>query len=141
MYNIDHTEEFDSSVALLVDIFKLKNKALVESCRKTFIALFGSDCTTDMMTAAVFQLAATDSDTCHWALHTFYELDACLKLIEGAIKFAIQKLIGLGFVLGKDFSANANGEILLNRAAKITLLKNISDADWNFLKEILQVVE
>jgi hypothetical protein len=93
------------------------------------------------MTAAVFQLAATDSDTCHWTLHTFYELDACLKLIEGAFKFAIQKLISLGFILGQDFSANANGEILLNRAAKIALLENISDADWNFLKEILQVME
>ncbi|MDV2996647.1 MAG: hypothetical protein N4J56_006301 [Chroococcidiopsis sp. SAG 2025] len=141
MYNIDRTEEFDSSVALLVDIFKLKNKAIVESCRKTFIALFGSDYTTDLMTAAVFQLAATDADTCHWTLHTFYELDACLKLIEGAFKFAIQKLISLGFILGQDFSANANGELLLNRIAKIALLENISDADWNFLKEILQVIE
>jgi len=141
VYNIDRTEEFDSSVALLVDIFKVKNKALVESCRKTFIALFGSDYTTDVMTAAVFQLAATDSDTCHWTLHTFYELDACLKLIEEALKFATQKLISLGFILGQDFSANANGEIMLNRAAKKALLENISDAAWNFLKEISQVIE
>ncbi|MGL4621612.1 hypothetical protein [Chroococcidiopsis sp.] len=141
MYNIDHTEDFNLTVALLVDIFKIKNKALVESCHTTFIALFGSDYTTDVMTAAVFQLAATDADTCHWALHNFYELDACLKLIEGALKFAIQRLISLGFILGKDFSANANGEILLNRAAKLALLDNVSDADWNFLEEILQVVE
>lgn len=141
MYNIDRTGEFDSSVALLVDIFKLKNKALVESYRTTFIALFGFDYTTDVMTAAVLQLAEIDAEACHWALHTFYDLDACFKLIEGAMKFAIQKLIGLGFVLGKDFSANANGEILLSRAAKLALLENISDTDWNFLEGILQVAE
>lgn len=138
---MNHAEEFNLSVALLVDIFKLKNEPLVESCRQTFIALFGYEYTTDVMTAAVFQLAATDSDTCHWTLHTFYELDACLKLIEGALKFAVQKLIGLGFVLGKDFSASADGEILLNHAAKTALLENVSDADWNFLEEILQIVE
>ncbi len=141
MYNINHTEEFNLSVALFVDVFKQQDKALVESCQKTFNALFCAEYTTDLMTAAVFQLAATDLDACHWTLQNLYDLDACLNLIEGTIKFAVQKLIDLGLILGKDFSASSNGEILITQVAKVALLESVADVDRLFIEEILQIVD
>ena len=141
MYNVNYTEEFNLSVALLVDIFQLRNKTLAESYHKTFTALFSPEYTTDMIMAAIFRLAATDTDTCHWILQNLSTLDACLNLLEEAIAFAIKKLIGLGFILGKDFSISSSRKLLINQEAQAALLENIAATDQVFVIEALQVIK
>lgn len=141
MYNINYTEEFNLSVTLLVDIFKLRNKTLAESYHQTFTALFSPEYATDMIMAAIFRLAATDPDTCHWILQDLSTLDACLNLLEEATAFAVKKLTGLGFILGQDFSINGSRKLLINREVKASLLNNVATTDQVFITEALQVIE
>jgi len=43
-----------------------------------------------------------------------------------------QKLIGKGFILGKDFSVISNSGILINKYAKAALKEGTSASDWLF---------
>ncbi|NEQ66684.1 MAG: hypothetical protein F6K21_14495 [Symploca sp. SIO2D2] len=139
MDNLNPKEEFNLSMNLIIGALKLQDKALVESCEKTLTELLGSKCTSDIITAVVFQLAQTDPNTFDWAWRNLYSLDACQHLIEGIVMFAVKKLINQGFILGQDFSLSPTGKIWLCQEAKAALLEKSSATDCIFLKEILQV--
>ncbi len=139
MDNINSTEEFNLSITLIIGALKLQDKELVKSCEKTLTELLGSDYTSDIMTAVVFQLAQTDPETFDWTWQNFYSLNACRHLIKGIVMFAVKKLINQGFILGQDFSINHTGKIWIGKKAKAVLLEKSSATDRIFLKEILQV--
>ncbi|NEP00932.1 MAG: hypothetical protein F6K58_20180 [Symploca sp. SIO2E9] len=141
MRNIDYTEKFYLSVTLIVGALKLQNMELVEACKKTLVALIGSEHVKSIMTVAIFQISDSDSSTFQWILKNLYDLEGQLTLKEGAIMFAIQKLTSRGFILGQDFSANHTGEILIKQNAKDALMANTSALGHLFLEEILHTVD
>jgi hypothetical protein len=139
MYKSNDVELFKFSLVKVIKTLKLQNKTLVESYEKTITSLLGSDYTTNVFTAAIFELSATDPDTLDWTLKNFSTLDACAYLLEAVTKFAIQKLMKIGFVLGEDFSANVQGRILLNENAKNVLMESASVSERLLLQQILLV--
>lgn len=141
MHSTNDLEPLDFDVELIVDALKSQDKALVESFEYFFTTLFGPKYTTDILTAAVFQLAETDLDACRWALRNFYDLKLHHEIIEGIVMFAAQKLIDKGFILGQDFSINKTGEIVLTQSAKAVLMADTLSSDHIFIEEILQVIE
>lgn len=113
----------------------------MRSFKDLLTTLLGYEYTTDILTAAVFQLAETDFDTCRWALRNFYDLKLHLHITEGIVMFAAQTLIDKGFVLGQDFSATPDSGILIKKNAKSALMKEISALDCLFLEEISQIAD
>lgn len=134
-------QEFNSAVALFAYVLKSRDKALVETCEQTLISILGSTCTTNVMNAAMFELAESAPETCKWVWQNFPDLEAGISLKEHFFIFTVQKLIRLGFVLGQDFSATNEGTILINKTVKLVLFQSISDADSILIEEIIQVNE
>ncbi|GAB1540780.1 hypothetical protein NUACC21_34490 [Scytonema sp. NUACC21] len=134
-------QEFNAAVNLFVNILKFKDKDLVETCEQVLINLMGSKYTQNIMNAALFQLAENAPETCQWTWQNFSYLDACIRLKEYVVMLAVQKLISQGFVLGQDFSITSDGELLVNRDARVALMQSISDAERVFVTEILDVTQ
>ncbi|KAF3890448.1 MULTISPECIES: hypothetical protein [Nostocales] len=134
-------QEFNAAVNLFVNILKFKDRDLVETCEQVLMNLMGSKYTQNIMNAALFQLAQSAPDTCQWIWQNFPYLDACITLKEYVVMLAVQKLTSQGFVLGQDFSATADGELLVNQNARAVLMQSISDADRVFVTEILDAAQ
>lgn len=141
MHNTNDLERFNFHIELVIDALKRQSKALVALVEDFLTTLFGSEYTTDILTAAMFQLAETDPYTCRWALRNFYDLKLHRDITEGVVMFAAKKIIGLGFLLGQDFSVTSNGGILIKKYASAALREGTSASDWLFLEEILQLVD
>ncbi|BAZ12093.1 hypothetical protein NIES4071_39210 [Calothrix sp. NIES-4071] len=142
MYNQDfeqNIQDFDTAVNLLVNVLKLQDRDLVKVCEEALTHLLGNEETTHMINAAMFQLAETAPETCYWTWHNFPELQVCMDLKEHVSMFVAQKLIQKGFILGKDFSTNIYGEILVSRATRVTLMLDCSPSEWKFIKSVLQI--
>lgn len=132
------SESFNFGIELVIETLKLQKQLAVESLTTALTALLGSESTSDMLTAAVFQLAETDPDTCRWTLRTFSTLKFYLDLREEILIFATKKLIGKGFFLGQHFSFTATGKIAMTKNAQAALMAVTTASDWLFLEEILQ---
>lgn len=141
MQNPNDSERFKFHIELIIDALKLQNKAKVEYFKSFLTTLFCPEYTTDILTAAVFQLAETDPENCRWALRNFYELKLNRDIIEGVVRFATQKLISKGFILGQDFSAIPNGGIVITKNAKAALIEATSASEHLFIEEISQVFD
>lgn len=134
-------QNFNDAVNLLVNILKLHDKDLVKVCEETLTKLVGRDEVSHVLNAAMFQLAETHPETCHWTWHNFPELQVCMDLKEHVVMFIVQKLIKNGFILGEDFSKNLDGDILLTPNAKVYLMIDCLPCEWKFIKSVLQVIE
>lgn len=140
MHKSHDSEVFSFYLDLLIDTLKLQNEALVKSIKDFLITLLGREYSRDIFTAAVFQLAETEPDSCRWFLRTFSALN-CLELTEGVIMFSVKKLIGKGFILGQDFSVTPTGEIVITKNAQKALMEGSSASNRLFLEEISQVID
>ena len=141
MYNPNDLKPFTFDIELVFDALKLQDKALLQSLEYFFTTLLGSEYTKDILTAAMFQIAESDSEACRWALRNFYDLKLHRDVKEAVVRFAVQKLIGKGFILGQDFSVTPNSGIVINKNAKAALLEVTSASEHLFLEEILQVFD
>lgn len=142
MYNLDLEQEFkdfNTAVNLLVNILRLQDKDLVKICEQGLSNLLGNEETTHIFNAAMFQLAETSPETCYWTLNTFPELRVCIDLKEHVSMFVVKKLIKKGFILGKDFSKNTRGEILVSQDTRVTLMLDCLPSEWKFIKSVLQI--
>lgn len=137
MYATGNSEEFNLCVSLTIKLLKFHNKELINACQETLTSLLGSDCTTDIMAAAIFQLLDNDPETLRWSLHNLPELKACSELLQSLIMFAVNKLMEEGFILGKDFSISHKNAVLINKPAQTALMKELIPADRILLKEVL----
>jgi hypothetical protein len=140
VYNTDDLKQFNLHAELVIDALKNQNKALMVFFEDSMATLLGSEYTTEILTAAVFILAETDPDTCRWALRNFYDLKIHSDIRQGIVMLAVKKLIGKGFILGRDFSVTASGGIFINKYAVAALIETTSASDCIFFGEILQVV-
>jgi hypothetical protein len=144
MYEQDFEQEyheFHSAVGLFAYISKFRDKALVEICEHTLLMILGSKYTTNVMNAAMFELAESAPETCQWIWQNFPEHEACISLKEYFIMLAIQQLVSQGFVLGQDFSATTHGTLLINENAKLALIQSFSHQYLLLLEELIQVNE
>jgi hypothetical protein len=144
MYDQDFEKEyheFNSAVALFTYLFKFKDKTLVETCEQTLILMVGSQYTTNIINAAIFQLAEFAPETCQWAWQNFPYLEACISLKEYFLMLAVQKLISQCFILGQDFSITNTSKILMTQNARDALMPILSEADRVLVKELIQVNE
>lgn len=132
------SESFKFGIELVAETLKLQKQSAVESLTTALTALIGSESTSDMLTAAVLQLAETDPDACRWSLRTFSTLNFHLDLKEEILMFATKKLIGKGFFLGQHFSLTATGGIVMTKNAQAALMADTTASDWLFLEQILQ---
>ena len=140
MHNTNDVERFNFHIELVIDALKRQEKTLVALVEEFLTTLFGSEYTTDILTAAMFHLAESDPYTCRWSLQNFYDLNLHSGITEGIVMFAVKKLIAKGFIFGQDFSVTASG-IFINKYAKAALKESTSASDWLFLEEILQLIE
>lgn len=144
MYNQNTGQEFqafNATVTSFIEALKLQDKDLVKICEQTLSDLVGKEEATHIMNATMFQLADTFPEICHWAWHNLPQLQVCMDLQEHVCMFAVQKLINNGFILGKDFSTNANGTILVCRDIRVSLMLLCSRSEWKFIKSVVQIVE
>lgn len=144
MYNQDleqQFKDFDTAVNLLVDVLKLQDEDLVKVCEEALSNLLGSEETMHMFDAAMFQLAKTAPETCYWTWLNFPELQVCLDLKEHVCMFVVQKLIKKGFILGKDFSTNLHGEILVSRETRASIMLDSVPSEWKLIKSVLQIAQ
>ncbi len=142
---MDHTdynaEVFELNVAIVIQILKTQDKEILYSHEKNLKELKGYNYTAEVFIAALFQISELDPDIFSWAVKKLSDLDFYANLIYIVSQFATKKLVEKGFIPGKDFSANLNGQILINQNAKTVLLDSTSDfEDKILLQEILQVV-
>lgn len=139
MSSINQITHFNRMVSLASNTMELQDLELVEAFLEALANRFGTEFASALLTAAVLQLAETDSDTCDWVLQNLYDPEAYAALSEGTRMFIVQELLRAGFALGKDFSVTHLGKLLLNEAATI-VLENASALDRLLLQDILQVV-
>ena len=132
------SESFNFSIELVAETLKLQKQPAVESLTTALTAILGSESTSEILTAALFQLAETDPDTCRWTLRTFSTLSFYLDLKEGILMFATRKLMSKGFFFGKHFSFTATGGIVMTKKAQAALIAVTTASDWLFLEEILE---
>lgn len=138
MPNKNDSEWFNSGLELVIEALKFQKQSVVESVADSLTTLLGPASTTDILTAAVFQLSETDPDTCRWTLRTFSTLNFHLDLIEEILMFTVKKLIGKGFILGQHFSVTSTGRIVMTKSTQTALMEGTTASDWIFLEEILQ---
>jgi hypothetical protein len=144
MYNQDLDQQFhdfNTSVAMLINVLKLQDKDLLKICKESLFYQLGEEETTHMFNAAMFQLAETFPEACYWTWHNFPELQVCMDLKEHVCTFTVQKLISKGFILGKDFSTNIDGTILMRPDVRIALMLDCVPSEWKFVKSVVQIVK
>ncbi len=124
---------------LAIDVFKTRNPALVISLKDFLTVLPNPKCVEEVLTAAVYQLAETDSDTCRWLLRNPQYLEPELDLATIAMNLVMTKLENQGFVLGRDFKFEPNSRLHITERAKTRLMIENSACDRLLLEEVLQV--
>ncbi|MFQ4146438.1 hypothetical protein [Chlorogloeopsis sp. ULAP02] len=136
---MNNLELFHFHLERAIYILKFQDKQLVEYWIEHLHLSLDYQYTDSLLTAAIFELSATDTDTCHWILDNFSDCQPYTDLLDNVIRFAIGKLIQQGFILGQDFSFTAEGKILLNEDTKNTLIADISVSDNLLLEKVLMI--
>lgn len=137
--NLEQFQDSNATVTLLIEALKLQDKDLVEICVTTLSHLVGSEEATHILNAAVCQLSNNYPEIRDWTAHNFPELEVCIDLQEHVCMFAVQKLINNGFILGKDFSTNISGTILVCPDMRVSLMLLCSRSEWKYIKSVVQI--
>ncbi|BDA71607.1 hypothetical protein CAL7716_057730 [Calothrix sp. PCC 7716] len=143
MYNqdLEQFQNLNATVTLLVEALKLQDKNLVQICEKTLNNLVDSEEATRILNAAVSQLRNTYPEIYDWTARNFPSFQLCKDLEEQIYMFAVQKLMNNGFILGKDFSTNMNGTILVRRDVKVSLMLLCVRSEWKLIKSIVEIAD
>jgi hypothetical protein len=136
---MNNLELFHFHLERVIYALKFQDKQLVEYWIEHLHLSLDYQYTDSLLTAAVFELSATDTDTCRWVLDNFSDCPPYTDLFESVTRFAIGKLIQKGFILGQDFSFTSEGKILLNENTKTTLMTDTSASDSLLLEKVLLV--
>lgn len=91
------------------------------------------------LTAAIFELSVTDTETFHWTLDNLSDWKSYANLLQAVTRFALQKLINKGFIPGQDFSFTSEGKILLHENAKNAIIADVTESDNLLIKKILLI--
>ncbi len=138
-YEMNYTKIFSSTVELIIQALKLKNKNILESFENSLNCIFGHEYTAQIFLGALFELSEVDPESFAWASQNLFHLEYYSRLFRIVTTCVAQRLIEKGFVPGEDFSANCMGQILIHEKVKHAFLSSTSDPDDRMLfQQILQ---
>jgi hypothetical protein len=133
-------EVFQLNIELVTNILKVHNKSLLESYEKVINNTVGADYTAQIFIAALFELSELDSDTLDWTMQNLYQLEFYEELLSIVTMSAVKKLTEKGFIMGQDFSASFQGQILIKEDVKNVFIESTKDPEDRLLfQQILQV--
>lgn len=139
MYNMNHLELFYFHLEKFIYILKSQDKKLVEYWINKLRISLDAQYIESLLTAAVFELSAKETNTFHWVIDNFCNCNAYIQLLENVTRFAIKKLIKKGFIPGQDFSVNSQRKILLSENIKTDLMADISESDALLIEKVLLI--
>lgn len=131
-------ELFNYYLERLSYILNFQDRKLVEYWIEQLYSQLEYQYIESLFIAAIFELSITDTKTFHWTLDNLSDWKPCIKLLEDVMRFAVEKLMKKGFILGQDFSINS-GKILLTESVKAVLMINTSQSDCLLLEKILSL--
>ena len=118
-------EYFDFIVKIFVNMLRQQDINAVIDCEKKLINLLGYENARKITNTAILQVSEFSPQTGSWICENFPDFEACIELKEYSVMLATRQLINKGFILGKDFSANADGKLVINQQAKTALLQRL----------------
>lgn len=134
-------EYFDFLVRIFVNLLMQRNINTIIDCQQTLIKLLGEEYANKITNAAILQVSELSPHTGSWICENFPDLEACIQLKEYSFMLATRQLINKGFILGRDFSASAEGKLIINRKAKIALLQRLYLWEQVWIKSVLVLEE
>ncbi len=138
-YKMNYTKIFSSTVELIIQALKLKNKNILESSENSLNCIFGHEYTAQIFLGALFELSEVDPESFAWASQNLFHIEYYNRLFRIVTMCVAQRLIEKGFIPGEDFSANCMGQILIDEKVKQAFLSSTSDPDDRILfQQILQ---
>jgi hypothetical protein len=138
-YKMNYTKIFSSTVELIIQALKLKNKNILESYENSLNCIFGHEYTAQIFLGALFELSEIDPESFAWASQNLFHIEYYSRLFRLVTMCVAQRLIEKGFIPGEDFSANCMGQILIHEKVKRAFLSSTSDPDDRMLfQQILQ---
>ncbi|HIK03718.1 MAG TPA: hypothetical protein IGS40_03230 [Trichormus sp. M33_DOE_039] len=136
---MNELERFHSDLRRVIYILKFRDKNLAESWVIQLTTNLKPEYIESCLTAAILELSVTDIDTFHWVIDNLSDWQPYANLLQQITKFVIQKLIKKGFIPGQDFSANAEGKILIHENVRQVIMSDVSESDNLFIKKILLI--
>ncbi len=132
-------EYFDFFVRMFANMLRQRDKNAVIDCSNTLTHLLGYESARKIINRAIFDMAELSPQTGSWICNNFPDFEACIKLKEYSRMLATRQLINKGFVLGKDFSATADGKIVVNQQAKMALAQRLYLWEQVWVESVLLV--
>jgi hypothetical protein len=136
MDNIDLTE-FERYLNWAVNSLKTQNIQVIQAFKQEAALHFDRDRLTNVLVAALHQLADSDPETFHWALHN-YDAEFYVELRRRTVVATARQLIRHGCIPGKDFSSIPEAGLIVTPQAQAILWKNASPFSEVLLREVLQ---
>lgn len=133
------TEFFDFFVRMCANMLRQRDKNAMIDFSNTLTNLLGYERAREIINRAIFEIAELSPQTGSWICENFPDFEACIELKEDSVMLAIKQLINKGLILGKDFSANADGKIVLNPQAKTALLQRLYLWEQVWVESVLLV--
>ncbi len=131
---------FQLNIEFMINILKAHNKNILESCEKLINNTLGADYTAQIFITVLFELSDLDSNTLDWTMQNLYQLEFYEELLSIVTMSAVKKLTEKGFVMGQDFSASFQGQILIKENVKNVFIESTQDPEDKLLfQQILQV--
>jgi len=134
-------EFFDFFVQMFANMLRQRDKDAATDCSHTLTCLLGYERARGIINTAIFEVSEISPQTGSWICNNFPDFEACIELKEYSLMLATRQLINKGFILGKDFSVNADGKIIINRQAKLALIQRLYIWEQVWVESILLLNE
>ncbi|MGB6298533.1 MAG: hypothetical protein WBF90_20455 [Rivularia sp. (in: cyanobacteria)] len=132
-------KNLDFIVEVFANLLKQQDINAVIDCEQKLIDLLGYEKARKITNKAILQVSELSPQTGSWICKNFPDFEACIELKEYSVMLATRQLINKGFILGKDFSATAEGKLVINRKAKIGLLQRLYLWEQVWVESVLVV--
>lgn len=134
-------EFFDFLIRMVVNMLKQQDKQAILDCEHTLINLLGEKYALEIINTAIIEVSELFPQTGSWICENLPYFEASIKLKEYGAILATRQLINKGFILGKDFSASADGKIIIKPEVKTALLQRLYSWEQVWVESILILQE
>lgn len=118
-------EYFNFIIEVFANMLRQQDINAVIDCEQKLTNLLGYENAREITNKAILQVSELSPQTGSWICENFPDFEACIQLKQYSIMLATKQLLNKGFILGKDFSAAADGRIVINRQAKTALIQRL----------------
>lgn len=131
----------ESYIELAIDVFKTRDRASIKFLKDFLNVLPSPGAVEEVLVAAIYQLAESDSDACCWILCNRDYLMPELDLLAFATNLALSQLKNRGFIPERDFRVEANGQLYVREKTKTQLLMDNPIGEQLLLEEFLKICD